>query len=203
VRALQKLVGPVPFLGYIDSFRYALAGEFAMSADLARAVRIPGDWGLEVGMLAEVYHRTSPRNVCQVDIADNYDHKHQGLSPDDASTGLNRMARDIARSLLRTLAMEGTVYGAGFYTSLKVAYLRTAQDAIQAYANDAAINGLPFDRHEESLAVEVFSRSLETAGEDFEADPLLTAGLPNWNRVISAMPDILTQYREAIEADAR
>ena len=30
-------------------------------------------------------------NICQVDIADNYDHKHQNLSPEDAEKGLSRI----------------------------------------------------------------------------------------------------------------
>jgi len=36
IRALQSIVGFLPFLLYLDSFRYPLAGEFAMQADLAR-----------------------------------------------------------------------------------------------------------------------------------------------------------------------
>ena len=201
VRSLTKLLGPVPFLEYLDSFRYPLAGEFAMHVNLARSVRIPGDWGLEVGMLAEVYRNTSIRRICQVDITQNYDHKHQPLSPDDASRGLNRMAQDICTSLLRTLAMEGEVFGSGFYTSLKVSYLRAAQDAVRSYHDVAAINGLNFDRHEETMAVEVFSRALGRARENFEADPLAFGGLPNWNRVTAAIPDFIEHYRAGIDAD--
>ncbi|OGF03891.1 MAG: glycosyl transferase [Candidatus Eisenbacteria bacterium RBG_16_71_46] len=203
VRAMIQLVGAVPFLRYIDSFRYPLAGEFAMHDGLARSVRIPGDWGLEMGMLAEVYRNTSLRRVCQVDVADNYDHKHQPLSPSDASTGLNRMARDICKSLLRTLAMEGVVFGSGFYTTLKVTYLRTAQDAVRSYHDDAVINGLKFDRHSETQAVEMFTRALAHASEEFEQDPLAFPGLPNWNRITAAIPDVLERYRAAVDADSR
>jgi glucosyl-3-phosphoglycerate synthase len=49
IRSLQSIVGQHPLLIYFDSFRYALAGEFSMRADLARVIRIPSDWGLEVG----------------------------------------------------------------------------------------------------------------------------------------------------------
>ncbi|HBY60295.1 MAG TPA: glycosyl transferase, partial [Solibacterales bacterium] len=55
LRALESMATGSPFLRFLDSFRYALAGEFAMEADLARVNRIPGDWGLEVGVLAEVH----------------------------------------------------------------------------------------------------------------------------------------------------
>ncbi len=201
VRALMSLSGPLPFLEYLDSFRYPLSGEFAMQADLARSVRIPGDWGLEVGMLAEVYRNSSLRRVCQVDVANTYDHKHQALSEGDASAGLHRMARDIAKSLLRTLAMEGLVFGEGFYTTLSVAYVRTAQDTVRAYYDDAAVNGLQFDRHAETRAVEVFTQALGLACSEFRENPLGVIGLPNWNRITAAIPDFLERYREAIDAD--
>jgi glucosyl-3-phosphoglycerate synthase len=203
VHTLAQLVGPTPFLRYMDSFRYPLAGEFAMTVDLARSVHIPGDWGLEVGMLAEVYRNTSTRRVCQVDIAENYDHKHQPLSAEDASGGLHRMTRDIAKTLLRTMAMDGVVFPAGFYPSLKVAYLRQAQDAVRVYHDDAVINGLLFDRHAETSAVEVFTRALGRACEEFDADPLAYTGLPNWNRVDSAIPDFLERFRDGVDADSR
>lgn len=200
VRALGQLVGNVPLLAYLDSFRYPLAGEFAMYADLARSVRIPGDWGLEVGMLYEVYRNTSVRRVCQVDVAENYDHKHQTLSVDDASAGLNRMARDIAKTLLRTLAMEGVIFGAGFYATLRVTYLRIAQDTVKVYNDDAAINGLTFDRHAESAAIEMFARALRRACDEFEDDPMAYTGLPNWNRITSAIPDFLERYQAAVDS---
>jgi glucosyl-3-phosphoglycerate synthase len=203
VRALIHAVGSVPYLRYLDSFRYPLSGEFAMHTDLARYLRVPGDWGLEIGMLSEVYRNASLRRVCQVDVAETYEHKHQPLSPSDSAAGLNRMATDISKSLLRTLAMEGVVFGSGIYTTLKVSYLRFAQDAIRSHHDDAVTNGLLFDRHAETLAVEVFVEALSRGCETFNRDPLAQTGLPNWNRVTSAIPDFLERYREAIDADNR
>ncbi|MFQ5466454.1 MAG: glycosyl transferase, partial [Thermodesulfobacteriota bacterium] len=80
VRALERLAGFRQFLLFLDDFRYPLAGEFCMVRDLAWVNRIPWDWGLEVGVLAEVFRNYAPRRVCQVEIADNYEHKHQPLS---------------------------------------------------------------------------------------------------------------------------
>ena len=201
VRALIQLLGSLPFLRYLDSFRYALSGEFAIQTDLARYIRVPGDWGLEIGMLSEIYRNASLRRVCQVDLAETYEHKHQPLSRDDASAGLNRMAGDICKSVLRTLAMEGAVFGQGFYTTLKVTYIRHAQDAVRSYHDDAVTNGLRFDRHSETLAIEVFVSALERGCEEFERAPLASPALPNWNRVTSAIPDFLPRYREAIDGD--
>ncbi len=150
VRSLQKLAGEYGFLTFLDSFRYPLSGEFAMTTDMARVNRIPWDWGLEVGSLAEVYRNYSPRRVCQADIAETYEHKHQALSAEDPQKGLMRMTVDICKSVFRTLASEGAVFSDGFFKSLSVAYIRTAEDTIMKYEADAAINGLEFDRHEEA-----------------------------------------------------
>jgi glucosyl-3-phosphoglycerate synthase len=202
VRAMGTLVPGVPLLGFLDSFRYALAGEFAMRANLARVNRIPGDWGLEVGVLAEIFRNCAVSRICQVDLADNYDHKHQALSENDATRGLRRMAADIAKSLFRTLAAEGVVFGQDHFRTLQVHYQRMAQDTIARYYADAQLNGLEFDRHAEELAVATFVRSLTQAAEEFLEDPLGTPPIPNWNRVVAAIPDFLPQLLESVEEDA-
>ncbi len=201
LQSLMALLGPVPYLGFLDSFRYPLAGEFAMDLELARINRIPGDWGLEVGVLGEVWRNTSPRRVCQVDLAESYEHKHQALSPDDAGKGLLKMVTDIARTVLRTLAAQGVDLSPGMLRSLQVAYVRVAEDIIASYAADAAINGLSFDRHEEGGAVEAFARGLAGAIDQFIADPSGQMVISNWNRVMSAIPDFLERLLAAVEAD--
>ncbi len=201
IRSLQKVFGYLPILVFLDSFRYPLAGEFSMDIDLVRVNRIPGDWGLEVGVLAEVYRNTSIRRVCQVDIAENYEHKHQDLSPDDASKGLHKMCVDICKSLFRTLASEGIVFSEGFFKTLVATYVRTAQDLLKRYEDDAAINGLFFDRHEESLAVDTFTKGIKKAAEIITEDPLGVPLISSWDRVTSAIPDILYKIKEAVEED--
>jgi len=201
VRTLLKMVGYHPYLAFLDSFRYPLAGEFSLSVDLARNVRIPSDWGLEIGFLGEVFRNCATRRICEVEISDVYDHKHQPLSPDDPSTGLSRMSLDITKSLLRTLAGEGVVISDGFIRSLRVSYLRMAQDTIKKYADDAAINGLVFDRHEEGTAVETFAKVIEQAVKEFLQDPLGSSLIPNWSRVTAAVPDFLDQLKSAVEED--
>ncbi len=201
VRSLIKIVGHQPLLVFFDSFRYPLAGEFAMDVDLARINRIPGDWGLEVGVLAEVYRNTATRRVCQIDIADNYEHKHQVLSAEDASRGLNKMCIDICKSLFRTLASEGVVFSDGLFKTLLATYVRTAQDMLKRFEDDAAVNGLFFDRHEESLAVETFTHGIRSASEIIMEDPLGVPLITSWDRVTSALPGVLKQLREAVEAD--
>lgn len=201
IRALQKIIGYHPLLVFFDSFRYPLAGEFAMDVDLARVNRIPGDWGLEVGVLAEVYRNTSLRRVCQVDIAENYEHKHQELSPEDASKGLHKMCVDICKSLFRTLASDGIIFSDGFFKTLVATYTKTAQDMLKRYEDDAAINGLIFDRHEESLAMETFTNGVKKAAEAIMEDPLGVPLIASWDRVTAAIPDILNKIKDAVEED--
>ena len=201
LRALKSILGPLPFLEYLDSFRYPLAGECSMTTDLARINRIPSDWGLEVGVLAEVFRNCSQKRICQVEIVENYEHKHRELSEHDATRGLHRMVVDIGSSLIRTLASYGVEFSGGFLNTLTAAYVRTAQDAIARYSDDAALNGLRFDRHEEEVAVETFSRALRAAGLGFVRDPMGAPQIPNWNRVTSALPDFLSELREAVDRD--
>jgi len=201
IRSLVKIVGHHPLLVFFDSFRYPLAGEFSMDVDLARVNRIPGDWGLEVGVLAEVYRNTAIRRVCQIDIAENYEHKHQQLSAGDPAKGLNKMCIDICKSLFRTLASEGVVFSEGLFKTLVATYVRTAQDMLKRFEDDAAVNGLFFDRHAESLAVETFTSGIQCAAATIMEDPLGVPLITSWDRVTSALPGILDRLREAVEAD--
>jgi len=201
VRALKSILGAHPFLVYMDTFRYPLAGEFSLDLDLVRRLRIPHDWALEVGTLAEVFRNAAPRAICQSELCENYDHKHQDLSSRDPERGLNKMAVDISKSLFRRMAAEGIKLDCGLFDTLLSAYLRQAEDTLRFYAADAAINGLSFPRHEEERAVATFVRSIQVAEKAFLDDPLWTPLIPNWNRVQSAMPSFLDELREAVRAD--
>ncbi len=203
IRTLIKLLGHIPILVFWDSFRYPLAGEFSMITHLARVNMIPGDWGLEMGVLAEVYRNCTVERVCQVDISENYDHKHQPLSADDPNKGLLKMAIDIAKSMFRTLASEGIIFSEGFFKTLMITYLRTAQDTIKRYEDDAEINGLFFDRHAEVMAVEAFTKAIKIASENIMEDPLKVQLIPSWHRVTSAIPNILELVEKSVDEDNR
>jgi len=201
LRSLISVLGSIPVLVFMDSFRYPLAGEFAMKIDLARANRIPPDWGLEVGVLSEVFRNCAIKRICQVDVCDSYEHKHQILSPDDPNKGLLKMTVDICKSLFRTLAAEGVVLDDGTFNSLLARYVRMAEDTLRRYHADALINGLVFDRHTEEIAVAAFSQGINIARHSFLEDPLGVPLIPNWNRVIAAIPDFFNLLNSAVEAD--
>ena len=102
--ALKRVVGDRDYIDYLRSFRYPLSGEFALRTTILPDLRIPSDWGLEIGVLSEAWRNLAPKAVCQVEIADDYDHKHQDLGEEDANTGLSRMstsARQFSANLRR------------------------------------------------------------------------------------------------------
>jgi glucosyl-3-phosphoglycerate synthase len=201
LRSLVKILGPMPLLVFLDSFRYPLAGEFAMKADLARSNRIPGDWGLEIGVLTEIFRNCSAKRVCQSELCATYEHKHQELSPDDPNKGLKKMSVDIAKTLFRTLSAEGAVFSSGVFRTLQAIYIRTAEDTITRYRADALIDGLVFDRHAEEAAVATFAQSIRIAAEAFMEDPLGQPLIPNWSRITSALPDFLDDLLTAVDQD--
>ncbi len=202
--ALGRLVGPHPLLGYLGAFRYPLAGEFAMTEHMARVARVPADWGLEVGTLVEAYRICGPREVCQVDLAVEYEHKHQETgSGGDRPSGLVRMAREIAGTVLRALAEEGVALPEAALGSLPLAYLGEAREAVRRYGHLAAVNGLACDLHGESALAETFALALEAAVGSFLDRPSGVPPIPSWERVAAALPGIHDELVDAVEADHR
>jgi glucosyl-3-phosphoglycerate synthase len=187
----------------MDSFRYPLAGEFSLRRDVITDLRIPSDWGLEIGVLSEMRRNYATNRICQVDIADNYDHKHQDLSPDDASKGLSKMSLDICKALFRKLATNGEVLSTEEFRTIKATYYRIALDFIETYQNDALINGLTIDRHREEKAVEMFASNVMDAGNYFLENPMDAPFIPSWSRVASALPNLMDELVEAVELDNR
>ena len=148
-----------------------------------------------------MYRNYSHNRLCQVDIADNYDHKHQALSLDDQSAGLSKMSIDITKALFRKLATQGVTFTSETIRSLKATYYRIGLDFIETYHNDALMNGLTLDVHQEEKAVEMFAQNIMEAGQHFLDNPMEAPFVPSWNRVVSAMPDVFERLKEAVELD--
>ncbi len=196
LEVLQEKLRYSKFLTFLQSFSYPLAGEIAVYSDLATHLRIPCDWGFEMGLLAELYRNASYRRISEVDLG-IYDHKHKQINAND----LLKTAEDCLITLLRTLTeTENIDVSESFLISLQVAYRRLAQDKIRQYHADATCNQLNFDRHEEEATVELLSDVIVAGGKKYLANPIKTQ-LPDWLRTIAAMPNIRERLREAaIEA---
>ena len=143
----------------------------------------------------------SPQNICQGDLADTYDHKHQNLSINNEKQGLSRMSIDIIKTFIKKLATQGHSFSKEQFRSLKATYYRAALDLIDAYRNDAKMNGLKFDSHTEEKAVELFAANIMKAGDAFYQNPMDTPFIPTWSRVKSAIPDFLIRLEKAVNED--
>ena len=201
ITALEKTIGRSDYLEFMKSFKYPLAGEFSFRRNILSELRISSDWGIEVGVLSEMQRNFSPNNICQVDLADTYDHKHQELSIGDDKKGLSRMSTDIIKTLIRKLATQGNSFSLETFRSLKATYYRSALDLIDTYRSDAEMNGLKFDSHTEEKAVELFALNIMKAGESFFKNPMDTPFIPTWSRVKSAIPDFLERLKHAVDED--
>lgn len=198
--ALTELFGYRDYLRYLSAYRYPLSGEFALTSDLALNIRIPGNWGLEVGLLSEVYRNVAQKRIAQVDLG-FFDHKHQPLGK-TSDEGLQKMCRDILRSILRTLTeTEPVVVSMDLINALRVKFRREAQDFTRQYFLDARFNGLLYDRHQEEVTIELFEKVILQAGEQYFLNPA-GAQIPDWTRALAVMPDLREQLLNASRNDA-
>ena len=201
IRSLKKIFPANEYLDFLDHFRYILAGEFSMRADIMKTVRIPADWGLEVGILSEVQRNNAINRICQVEIADGYDHKHQEESQENPNGGLSKMSFDIARSIYAKLATQGYVFSRGIFRTTKATYQRFALDMVEQYAADASINGLKMDRDKEERTVDMFAKNIYRAGIEYLDNPNQIPFIPSWKRVLSAIPDVMDKFVDIVEED--
>ena len=178
-------------MNYLQSFSYPLSGEIAIYSDLAMRLRIPSDWGFEVGLLAELYKNAAMERTCEVDLG-FYEHKHKEVT----GNGLISTAQDNLITLLRTLTeMEGIEVSPPFLQSLQVMYRKIAQDKIRQYYADATCNNLDFDRHQEECSVDLLSETILSAGQKYLVTNPSKMQLPDWLRTKAAMPDIRERLR--------
>ena len=193
--SLEQIFGSLPYLRYLRTFRYPLAGEFAFTRDLAMNLRIPSDWGLEMGLLSEVYRHVAPSRITQVDLG-LFDHKHKALGqrPDE---GLQRMASEIFCTVVRSLMEhEGCVVSMDQLPTLEVLYRRVGEDRVRQFGIDSAINRLPYDRHGEELSVSRFAALLRPSLSALMASPVAHQ-LPSWSRLQSCNSSFAAQLAEA------
>lgn len=186
------------YLKYLDSFRYPIAGEFALTSDLAQELDLPGDWGLEIGILSEVYSNVALKRICQTDLG-LYDHKHQKVG--DLDEGLVKMASDIFRTMLRTLSESTQIeVSNAFLRSLQPAYQKYATDCVRQYYSLARFNNFNYSRHVEETMVDKFTKVITEAGSHFSDQPIGIT-IPDWQRTRAAVSDIRELLREAAIKD--
>jgi glucosyl-3-phosphoglycerate synthase len=188
------------FFEYHRGFKYPLAGEVCFTSDLARGLNMASDWGLEVATLSQVYEQLTHRQVAQIDLATNYEHKHQELSPNDISTGLHRMVVDIAKFYLTYMRSHGVPLDDAYVDMLLHSYYQTALIYVRKYSYDADVNDLAYDLYQEEAAVGYFRGFLWDAWMQTKG-PQEAKLIPSWNRVAYSFPRVYERLLEAVEAD--
>jgi glucosyl-3-phosphoglycerate synthase len=202
IHALEKVKGTSRYLAYMDSFRYALSGEFAFIRSLGRGIAISPTWGLEVSTLSEVYKSTSNRRICQTEIMETYEHKHQDLGNKSEGGGVYKMAGDIAKALFRVMAQEGVVFSESDFKTLLATYFQESRFEISKYNALSKLNGLEYNREKEIMAVEAFQDAIEAAAAEFFENPLGVPSMSPWITVRSVLPDFADTFAQAVALDA-
>jgi glucosyl-3-phosphoglycerate synthase len=203
IHALEKVMGTNRYLEYMDSFRYALSGEFAFIRSLGRGIAISPTWGLEVSTLSEVYKNTSNRRICQTEIMDTYEHKHQDLGNKAEGGGVYKMAGDIAKALFRVMAQEGIVFTESHFKTLLATYFQESRFEISKYVALSKLNGLEYNREKEISAVEAFQDAIEEAAKEFFENPLGVPSMSPWITVRSVLPNFSEKFATAVALDAQ
>ncbi|AUV81029.1 glycosyl transferase family 2 [Salinigranum rubrum] len=180
VRALDE-EHDAAVIDYFDSFRYALAGEFAATRDLAARLRMQRSWGLEVGTLGDAFAHAGFEGSAQVDLG-AYEHDHRAVS---GPTGLSDMSRGVGRALLSTVEEHGVTPD---YGGLPDRYRETANRFVRAYATDAAFNGFDYPTEEERSQVDRYAEAVVPPTEDDR--------LPAWSDAPITPRDVRERSRE-------
>lgn len=201
IHALGKVFGKSRYLDYMDSFRYSLSGEFAFIRSLGRGIAISPTWGLEVSTLSEVYKNTSNRRICQTEIMETYEHKHQELGSKSDGGGIYKMANDISKTLFRVMAQEGVVFSEPSFKTLLATYYQEARFEISKYNALSKLNALMFNREKEINAVETFEVAIREATTEYYEDPKGVPSLSPWITVRSVMPHFSDKFEIYVRED--
>jgi glucosyl-3-phosphoglycerate synthase len=183
VRALVRTLGHLPLLDFIDSFRYPLAGECALSTGVAASLSVENSWAVEIGWLCEAYRLVDLEEICQVDLAMRYQHRHQSIDPGRPAEGLLGMVTDIALSVFTHLGKEGCRLDSSILAEVVAGYEQTANDMIRRYRDVAEFNKLPFDRDEERRTARLFQERLRFVADEFTGGTRMQS-LPPWEQVL-------------------
>jgi glucosyl-3-phosphoglycerate synthase len=174
-----------PYVTYLDSFRYALAGEFAMTGDLARSIRAPRGWGLELGTLGDAFGHAGFEGSAQVDLG-IHEHEHRSV---EGSGGLGEMCAEVATALFAAAETHGVDPN---YEQLRGAYRTHADRLIRQYAGDAAFNDFAYDPDQEREQIDTYAPSIKAPIEDNR--------LPTW-RAAPLEPATVVDRSEAALAE--
>lgn len=198
VDAALKLFPQSAYMRLLRSLRYPLSGEVALSSDMLRQMPFYTGWSLELGMLWSIHRHQWTSRFCQVEIADDYRHRHHPVSCDDSrKQSLEKMATALANTLFRILEQEGNPVTTWHRNAFLRHFERSGFDYLCAYRIDATHNDLEWDENREYSAQTAFlnrvKAAMTTTGDAFTSDILL----PPWERVLAEVPEAESLLRRA------
>ncbi|MHC3437329.1 glycosyltransferase family protein [Natrialbaceae archaeon A-gly3] len=170
-----------PIVPYLGAFRYALAGEFAFTADLARQVRAPPAWGLEVAVLGDAFAHAGVSGTAQVDLG-RHEHDHRSVA---GETGLEGMSQEVADALFCVLEEDGVTPD---YETLPDRYREEGRRLVEAYRADAAFNGLEYDASAEREQVDRYAAAIAAPDPDHRLPPWTDAPFSPEEVIAAATP---------------
>jgi glucosyl-3-phosphoglycerate synthase len=183
VRALDERVDHA-FVDYLGAFRYALAGEFALTSDLARDVRAQRAFGLEIGTLGDAYAHAGFELSAQVDLG-RHEHDHRAVS---GPTGLSDMSEQVGRALFNALADHDVDVA---FDALREDYRDAADRLVSQYAADARFNDFEYDEPGEREQVEAYASAVHAPDRDDR--------LPAWRDVALHPESVLDASHRGLE----
>lgn len=175
-----------PIVSYLGAFRYALAGECAMTADLARLLSPPPSWGLEVATLGDAFAHAGFTGTAQVDLG-RHVHDHR---PVRGESGLEGMSHEVSDALFRVLTSHGVTPE---YDTITAHYRSAGERLIAQYQADATFNGLEYDRVAEKTQLDRYAEAIGPPGPDRR--------LPPWTDVSIDPMDVRTGAQPRRESD--
>jgi len=194
IQAFADVLGPLPLIEHLQSFRYPLSGEFGADMAALENFALPSGWGLEIAILAEAQRFLPVERMCQVDLGFHYEHRHRRMEAagPQREEGLISAAMEVARCLCFQVLKNAD--GRGGESLLKVVlprYRGRAAEWIDRYEHVSLINGLIYERAEEEAAVQAFALALERLIAGYGTHGMVVPGMrPSVKSVLAEAPEL-------------
>ncbi len=177
---------------FFRSFQYMFSGEMAFSGDMLNDIELPNDYSMEIRILEQVYSATNdtmPNAIMDVQLANRYDHHHQGMD------GLEEMTTQIAAALFDIVnkKVELTAFDVN---TIANKYANRGELLAKKFGRVAEMNGLSSNVDKEEKSVVTFSKTLLKALERVEAG--LEKPSHSWSMISHVAPDATTNLYKAV-----
>ena len=198
IQTLSNLFKDCKTLNTLSHFRYPLAGEFAANKNVIKALSLSANWGLEIHQLLALIENNI--NMAQVELADNYEHKHQPLLNRSTNEGLYKMAAEIAEVLFNYIDSQLECMTEQRITQIQYELKNHAFQLISAYHQDAMFNGVPYSKQNEQNTADFFSKAITEVGEKVMSKQQPSQILPSWEQLEELEPDFQGKLLEMVNA---